>query len=133
MNTNRIKDVIRANAAEIVRLHSRIRATLENRDAGPEGHAEWQKACAEFHARYDGLAFPGGYSGALERISSGDPESIEIAICFLECRPYFFRSQYMFTAIMRRCKRAALSAKQTARLEAVKTRIADWKRQNNSN
>jgi len=90
MDSDRMKERICENAAEIVRLHSRIHETLAQRSKSSERKREWELACAEFHARYEGLAFPGGYRGALDRISSGDTEAMEAAICFLECRPYFF-------------------------------------------
>lgn len=92
MNSERTKERIRENAAEIGRLRSRIHETYAHRAKSPEKRREWQQACAEFHARYDGLAFPGGYQGggALNRISRGDQEAMEAAICFLEIRPYFF-------------------------------------------
>lgn len=134
MNTDRLKDHIRANAEEIVRLHSRVHTTFKRRDSSPEARAEWESACAEFHKRYDNLAFPGGYDGPLgrngarARISSGDTEAVEAALCFLEMRPYFFRSGYMFKALLRWCSRAPLSPKQSARLDAVKTALAEWKR-----
>lgn len=122
-----MKERIRENAAEIVRLHSRIRETLAQRSKSPEKKREWEQACAEFHARYEGLAFPGGYRGSLDRISSGDPEAMEAAICFLECRPYFFRSGYMFKDILRRCRRAPLFAEQAARLKAVEQKLLEWR------
>lgn len=127
MDSDHIRKRIRANEAEIVRLHSRIRETLADRAKNPAKRREWQEACAEFHARYERLAFPGGYSGALERISFGDPEAMEAAICFLECRPYFFRSGYMFKDILRRCRRAPLSAEQTARLKTIEEKLAQWR------
>ena len=126
MTTRNLKKLIRANAEEIRRLQSRVTATAKHRDGSPEARIEWKRAAAEFRSRYDGLAFPGGYDGALERISSGDPNSIEAAICFLECRPYFFRSGYMFPRILRRCQRASLSKRQAARLQAVVDGIAEW-------
>jgi len=138
MNPIRMRDQIRINAEEIVRLHSHVHATFKHRENGLEAWTEWERACAEFHKRYDSLAFPGGYdgprgqNGALTRISSGDTEAVEAAICFLEIRPYFFRSGYMFKAILRRCGRASLSSDQTARLEAVKTALAEWKRKKSS-
>jgi hypothetical protein len=110
-----------------VRLHSRIHETLADRATNPVKRREWEQACAEFHARYAGLAFPGGYSGALERISSGNEEAMEAAICFLECRPYFFRSDYMFKDILRRCRRAPLSSEQVARLKTIEEKLVKWR------
>ena len=66
-----------------MRLHSRIHETVKYRTKSPEKRREWEQACAEFHARYEGLAFPGGYRNALERISRSDPEAMEAAICAL--------------------------------------------------
>jgi hypothetical protein len=124
-----MRERIRENAAEIVRLHSRIHETLTQRSKNPEKRLEWEQACAEFHARYEGLAFPGGYGGALDRISSGDTEAMEAAICFLECRPYFFRSGYMFKDIFRRCRRAPLHPEQAARFKVVEQRLSEWRQQ----
>jgi hypothetical protein len=59
MDSERIREQIRENAAEIVRLHSRIQETYLN----PEKLREWEQACAEFHSRYDRLAFPTLVSG----------------------------------------------------------------------
>jgi len=127
MNSDHIKERIRENAAEIVRLHSRIHETVKYRTKSPEKRLEWEQACAEFHARYEGLAFPGGYRNALERISRGDPEAMEAAICFLELRPYFFRSGYMFKAILPRCRRAPLTSEQAARLKTIEQKLAEWR------
>ena len=79
----------------------------------------WESACREFHDRYDLLAFPGGYEGALERIVAGEPEAMDAAICFLEVRPYFFRSGYMYKDILRKIKRAPLSKRQADRVAAI--------------
>jgi len=68
--------------------------------------------------RYDALAFPGGYEGALERISAGGTTRIEAALVFVECHPYFFRSGYMRQAMMRRLKRAVIGTKYEARFAA---------------
>jgi hypothetical protein len=128
MDSERIKETIRKNAAEIVRLHSRIHETVRNRNESAKKRLEWEQACAELHRRYSNLAFPGGYACALERITSGDPNTMETAICFLECRPYFFRSGYMFKDILRRCRRAPLSPQQAARLQTIEVKLADWKK-----
>lgn len=120
MDSERLRQRIRENAAEIVRLHSRIHETFVHRSKSAEKRHEWEQACAEFHARFDKLAFPGGYQGggALIRVMYGDPEAMEAAICFLEIRPYFFRSGYMFKDILRKCRRAPLSADQAERLRS---------------
>jgi hypothetical protein len=126
-DTARLKRQILENTTEIVRLKARIKETLRDRGKSLAKRLEWEQACAEFHQRYAGLAFPGGYNGALERISSGDPETMEAAICFLECRPYFYRSGYMFKSILPRCRRAPLSPNQAARLKTIETKLAEWR------
>ncbi len=108
-----------SNAKEIERLRARIDETVKVRDKGPKEMAAWEAACREFHARYDALAFPGGYSDALVRIASGDGAAIEAALCFLELRPRFFRSGYMYKDILRKTKRAQLSEEQVSRLLQV--------------
>ena len=40
---------------------------------------------------------------------------IEIALCFLEVRPYFFRSGYHWKTILQKCKRAPISGEQSER------------------
>jgi len=127
MDSERIKERIRENAAEIVRLHSRIHETVRHRHENPKKRLEWEQACAEFHKRYSNLAFPGGYEGALQRITSGDPSTMEAAICFLECRPYFFRSGYMFKDILRRCRKTPLTSEQTARLKVIEQKLLEWR------
>jgi hypothetical protein len=128
MDSNRMKERILENAEEIARLHSRVHETVRHRTKSPEKRREWEQACAEFHARYEGLAFPGGYRNALERISRGDSEAMEAAICFLELRPYFFRSGYMFKAILPRCRQAPLTPEQAARLKRIEQKLTEWRK-----
>jgi hypothetical protein len=127
-DTARLKRQILEGAAEIVRLKARIKETYRDRSKSPAKRSEWEQACAEFHRLYTGLAFPGGYEGALERILTADPETMEAAICFLECRPYFFRSGYMFKDILRKCRRAPLSPDQAARLAIINQKLAEWRK-----
>jgi hypothetical protein len=127
-DSDRIKRTILENAAEIVQLDNRRRKASAQRNQSPEKWGEFYQASVELSSRYNSLAFPRGLNGAYERIDSGDPETIEEAICFLEVRPYFLRSGYMFKDILRKCKHAPLSPKQTARLEVVKEKLAEWKR-----
>ncbi|MFK2903744.1 hypothetical protein ISP17_07200 [Dyella ginsengisoli] len=119
--TDRLKAQIRRNADEIARLHARIRETVRERDQSEAKRQLWQRACQEFHTRYDQLAFPGGLAGAFERLAAGDPETMETAICFVELRPYFLRSGYLFEKLLRRAGHAPLSDAQAARLESVRS------------
>jgi hypothetical protein len=121
-----IKAQITANAAEITRLMARINASVLLRDKSPAHRTAWLEACAELHRRYNTLAFPGGYGEALEKFAAGDPSVVEPALCFLEQRPYFFRSGYMFTTLLRRVKRADLTPGQRKRLVSVLERRAAW-------
>jgi hypothetical protein len=121
-----VKDLIARNAEEIRRLHGRIHDTVRHRAKSAEQKEQWERACAEFHARYDQLAFPGGYSTALDRIRAGDVQAIEAGLCFLELRPYFFRSGYMFKALLPKVKRAPLSTSQAARLGSVVEAYERW-------
>ena len=105
------------NAAEINRLKARIAETLRFHSKNAGEKREWEDACKEFPSNYNRLAFPGGLDGANERILAGDPVAMEVAICFLECRPYFFRSGYMFKDILRKIKKAPLSHGQRERME----------------
>jgi hypothetical protein len=122
-----MKQLIEHNAEECRRLHARIHETFKQRNTSREKKMEWELACQEFHARYDALAFPGGYNGALERIASGDEFTIEAALCFVEVRPYFFCSGYMFKALLPKLKKAKLNPSQTARLEACLAALAEWR------
>lgn len=126
--SDRIKQTIIENAAEIVRLHTLTRQAFTQRNQSQEKWNEFYQAGSELSSRYNSLAFPRGLSGAYERIDSGDPDTVEEAICFLEVRPYFFRSGYMFKDILRKCKRAPLSPEQASRLETVKEKLAEWRR-----
>ena len=122
-----MKEMITRNAEEIRRLHARVHETARLRDKSPEQKEGWQQACAEFHARYDTLAFPGGYNTAIDRILAGDSDAIEAALCFVELRPYFFRSGYMFKALLPKLKRAPLSRSEDARLQTVLSAYDAWR------
>ena len=116
-----------AKAQEITRLHKRIHETVRYLHKSKEQTESWETACKEFHARYDMLAFPGGYSTAIPRIRANDPAALEAAICFVECRPYFFRSGYMYKELLQKLKRADLSPQQADRFERVLIACEAWK------
>lgn len=125
--SDKIKALIEKNAVEVSRLNKRVHETFALRDVSPEKREEWKQACEVFHRRYDELSFPGGYEGAMDRLVAGDLETMEATICFLEIRPYFFRSGYMFDALLRKAKHAPLSLEQRARLQVVVDEVRVWK------
>jgi hypothetical protein len=124
-----MRDLILTNAVEIQKLHKRIHDTVRHRYKSPEQTERWQTACKEFHERYDRLAFPGGYSTAWARISEGDSAAIKAALCFVEIRPYFYRSGYMFKELLPKLKRADLTPPQRDRLNAVIAAYGEWRAQ----
>jgi hypothetical protein len=127
MDTERLKREILAGAREVSSLHTRTHETLKTRGNSLRDRDTWAAACKEFHSRYNELAFPGGYEGAEARIVAGDAETIEAALCFLELRPYFFRSGYMYQSLLRKMKRAAVTRDQAERLQLVLDRLNEWR------
>ncbi|MGI9301689.1 MAG: hypothetical protein ACR2RB_03140 [Gammaproteobacteria bacterium] len=113
-----VAGLVSANAAELRRLNERIDETLSFRDRSAKDRAKWSRACAEFHARFSELSFPGGgerWNAFLE----GDSSEVETAVVFLEADPEFFRSGYIKEEIWKQLKRTQLSSKQLHRLQAV--------------
>jgi hypothetical protein len=127
MDTQAICDTITNNAAEIQRLHADLHKKHKLRAQGPTALADWQTAAAIFHNRYNDLAFPGGYDGALDRLLAGDVLAMEATICFLELRPFFFRSGYMFKDLLRKARKAPLTKDQRKRLEVVERAVLQWR------
>ena len=124
---------ITRNAEIINALHARIHETVKERDINGLKNKEWKTACEAFHKQYDTLAFPGGFEGAYKRIENGDEQAMEAAICFLECRPYFFRSGYMFKDILRKSKNAPLNKDQQARLQKIIEAYNEYKQSKKHN
>ncbi len=114
--------VIQQNARRLVALHDRVQDTFSHKNTGPEARADWSRACDAYRDEYDVLAFPGGYASGLRKIAAGDAHAIEIAIAFVEVRPYFPRSQYIRTKLVRLLKRAPLTARQRERVQSALSR-----------
>ena len=114
-----LRQQVQSNAAKIVELRRRVLETCIFRDDGAEQKAEWKQACSEFHEHYYDLAFPGGVFGARDRMRAGDEHAIEYAIAFLEVRPFFFRSGYMYQEYMRVLRNCPLSISQRQRYDRI--------------
>ncbi len=127
-----LRRIILENAAELNRLHRRIHETVKRRDDSEELRQEWLQACDEFHDRYAELWIPGGSDPHFyDRILAGDPAAVEAALCFLEVRPYFFRSGYHWKTLLQKCKRAPMSGEQAERFAKLLEKYSEWKRLRN--
>ena len=132
MSADRIKQLMSDNAAALRHLHRRVHETAAVRDQGPTELKAWVEACRDFHNRYNDLAFPGGYHTVLQALQSSDAGAIDLALCFVESRPYFFRSGYMHTRLMRRLKKCAMNDEQATRYARVVERAAAWRQKKKS-
>jgi hypothetical protein len=127
MSSDRIKRLMSDNAAVLRHLHRRVHEAADIRSHGPTEMKAWVEAAREFHDRYNDLAMPGGYDAVLQGLEASDPGAIDLALCFVESRPYFFRSGYMYTLLMRRLKKCAMSDEQVMRHAGVIERAATWR------
>lgn len=122
-----MQPVIESNAAQLRRLHGAVREAFLHRSEGSEEYRTWEKACAEFHRRWDELAFPGGLRSGLRRIAAGDPQAIETAIRYLELRPFYCRAQYTREIFTRLLNRQTLPPKLQQRFDATRERLCTWR------
>lgn len=109
---------IQRNSAELRRLNERIHETFKRRGDSPAHRADWEGACEEFHARFDGLSFPGGEE-ALGRVRCNDPGALDAAVKFLAADPYHFRSGYTKEYLWHWLQHCKLSPSQRDALEAA--------------
>lgn len=123
-----MQSIIESNAALLRKLHETMHETFRHCSEGPEALEAWQRACREFHDRWDELAFPGGLQSGLRRIKAGDKESIEAAIRYLELRPFYFRAQYTRNIFTRLLKQQALPARLQQRFDATRERLRAWRK-----
>lgn len=123
------KSQIQQNARAISELHERIHQTFARRDDDKQSRELWEDACSEFHGKYAGLAFPGGTSDIRERLRAGDAVAVEYALDFIEVRPYFFRSGYMYKDFMRVLRNCKLSDAQRKRYEQLKAEYDEYRKQ----
>jgi hypothetical protein len=98
VKTEDIKQIILENSKEVARLHSAMHETHRRRDESAQAREAWTQAAREFNTRFDLLAFPGGYDGALDRLLAGDALAM-----------------------------APLSAQQKSRLDAIEAAVLEWR------
>ena len=132
MDIQAIYDEISRNAMTLRELHADMRQKGKLRTEGPAAVSAWQMAAQLFRTRFDALAFPGGYGGASERLLAGDALAMEASLCFLELRPFFFHSGFMFKDLLRKARKAPLTDAQQKRLQAVEAAVVQWRARKNN-
>ena len=113
MNYN---SLIKQNSIEINRIKQQIERTFNVKNKKDE----WSNACDEYHKNYAKLCFWNGIYDYRSEIRNGNQETIEYYICFIEIRPYHFRSGYMYNDLMRVFKNIDLSTDHKRRYEIVR-------------
>lgn len=128
MNRTGWKALINRNAAMIRKLKHRFDEAYKHRSEGPEQAAACDEAREAFQRQYGELAVPncGYYRLAREKLRAGDPHVLEWALCFLECRPYFDRSGFMYKDLMRVLKNVPMGAGARSRFERMRQRYLDF-------
>jgi hypothetical protein len=121
-----LKRQILEHAVQLRQAQALVRETFDNREAGPAQHKAWEDACYAFHISY-GKAMA-VYDGDLQAdLKEQRPEAIEFALSFLECRPYFFRSGYLWKEILRWVKRLPMRQSQAKRRDTILERYAAYR------
>ncbi len=70
-------------------------------------------------------AYPPGFDEDVERLRSGDPSGMEGAVSFLEADPWFFRTGYIKSKLIRYIKRPMLTPEYMKRLQRVVLAVVD--------
>lgn len=93
--------------------------------------AQLKESYLAYAEKYDRLVFEYeryvGEDGLYESLRNHDKYTIEYALCFIEIRPYFYRSGYMYQRLMRKLNAVPMTEKQRERYLAVKESYANFK------
>lgn len=108
------RELITREAKTLRSLHETVHETFRRRD---EDRQTWSDACAAFHG-YRSAMDPYLEQIGRKQVVRADGV-IEFMITFLEVDPWFFRSGYEKTTMLRRLKQVPLDDKQSVRLRTV--------------
>lgn len=117
---------IKENTEEIMRLHNRINEIFRVKSK----EEELKSACKEYHERFNELCYWNGIYDYRAEIRAGSLDAIEYAICFIEIRPYFPNSGYIFKDLMRVLKSIDLNTDLKQRFERVNVRYLAFLKEN---
>ncbi len=126
MKLTPLKQDILERAARVRHAHAVVNETFLLRDKGPSYRKAWQDACSAFH-EYAGDAFAPYRDDLKADLAEGRPEAIEFALSFLECRPYYYRSGYLYRNILRWVKRLPMSQLQAKRRDLILACYAEYR------
>ena len=111
----------------VIEAQRALKAAAAHRAARPQDPARIESLKVAIHGFDAALerAYPQGFWEAYPRLTSGDPDSIEVAIAFLEDDPWFFRTGYVKGGLIRALKKLCLTKPQAERLREVVVRTVD--------
>ena len=121
------KELIIKNAKLINELNEDIKIKCKNRDKSVFEMNLWSQSCLKFHKIYSELAFLGGILGYRDRLRNGEINTIEYALEFLEMRPYFFRSGYIHSDLLRVLKNCELTTEQMNIVKSCNKKFQEYK------
>ncbi|MDT3467035.1 hypothetical protein [Stenotrophomonas maltophilia] len=55
----------------------------------------------------------------MKLLAEHDPGALDVVLTFLEVRPYYFRSGYMWKTLLKRVQRVPMGVKQQARMQRI--------------
>ena len=118
------KTLIEKNTIEINRLRKRINDSFNVKNQKDD----WRQASIDFFEQYHKLCFWNGVYDYRNEIRNDNLEAIEYYICFIELRPYFFRSGYMYNDLMRVFKNINLTTDHKRRYNSIRARYLEFKK-----
>jgi hypothetical protein len=125
VNTRSITiDEIRRVEAEYSALNDRFHESVTHRDDSTKARDEWQRACEAFH-KYDHPVFRLWDKDVLAEVKSRPGDWRNAALLFLEADPWFFRSGYLKTKIVRALKQADLRPREIERVQSILINAVD--------
>ncbi len=138
--------LIYKNTREIKRLFDNRDKSFQKRETSKHAYQEWLKACSEIHKNYNKLVFYFtdenkdsnteetyiGEQGFYQLFKQNHPYALEFAVCFIEIRPYYYRSGYMYQKLIRKLKNKPLTNDQRIRYQKVKTAYDDYMKNKDS-
>jgi hypothetical protein len=86
------------------------------------------EACTEAHRLWFTAidnAYPRGFGEDVQRLRAGDPSGMEAAVSFLEADPWFYRTGYIKSKLIRSIKATLLTPEYVKRLQKVVLVLVD--------